>query len=139
MWIERRDAGAAPSLRHSVSRDQGKEWSPWSDAPYAGAPHITAMPAGRDGVNVFYTMWDRSGPSHSEVMCWNGSWDGPVRLGGRLRFLDPHPVEGGAAQASLVTTEVVPGSPRPTYRVTWLERSATDACAAGRDTMPCRK
>ena len=139
VWIELRGQDADPLLRHTVSRDGGTRWSPWTDAAYTGTPHITAMPDGRDGVNVLYTIWTRSGPSHSEVMCWDGGWEGPVRLGAGLRLLDPHPVVGRATRPSLVATAIVPGRALPTYRVTWLERAAAQPCTAGRRDVPCRK
>jgi hypothetical protein len=138
VWVEQRDANTDPLLRHTVSRDGGSQWSPWSDATYAGLPHITAMPNGRDGVSVFYTIWKRTGPSHSEVMCWNGEWNGPARLGGALTLLDPHPVVGSAARPWLVATAKGAGSTPANYRVAWLERAA-QTCRAGSNVIPCRK
>lgn len=139
VWIEQRGVGADPLLRHTESRDAGKQWSPWTDADYGGVAHMTAIPDGRDGVSVFYTKSDRSGPSHSEMMCWNGGWSQPVRLGGRLRLIDPHPVAGNATRPSLIATAMVPGSRLTISRVTWLERSPTQPCAAGTNAMACRE
>ena len=139
VWIELRGAGAGSLLRHTLSRDGGSRWTPWMDAAYGGVPQITAMPDGRDGLQVFYTVVTEPNLGYSETMCWNGDWESPVRLGGPLRVLDAHPVAGSSARPSLLATELVLGSPATTYRVVWLERSPTRPCPPGRAGTPCPK
>ena len=137
VWLERRGADAGPLLRHTLSRDGGRQWSPWTDVAYVGAPQITAVPDGRGGVQVLYTVLTQSDRGHSEVVCWNEGWGQPVRLGGRLSLLEPLPVAGTSARPALVATAMVFDSLLTTYRVTWLQRSPTPPCTRGRTRVPC--
>jgi hypothetical protein len=132
VWIESRRS-EAPSLRHTVSRDEGRTWSSWDDAPYRGDPHFSLTPSGASGVAVFYTTWTKAGPSHAEVQCWAGVWHSAQRFGDTLRLWDPHPVLSADSRRSMVATAVVPTVPE-TFRTVWLEQTRNDACRSrGRD------
>jgi hypothetical protein len=133
VWIETRRS-AAPSLRHTVSRDDGRTWSAWNDAPYHGDPHLSLTPSGASGVAAYYTVWTKAGPSHSEVRCWDNGWYSAQRFGGALRLWDPHPALSAESRRSMVATAVIPTVPE-SFRTVWLEQTRSDACRSrGRDT-----
>jgi hypothetical protein len=135
VWVEARPA-EPPLLRHTVSRDGGKTWSPWHDAPYNGDPHFALTPAGSAGVAAYYTVWTQADRSHSEMRCWDESWHSAQRFGGGLRLWDPHPVLSADSRRSMVATAVMPTVPE-TFRTIWLDRTRDASCRPGRRDAAC--